>query len=133
MDDVATAYKHAVVAAQVAAVEPEIGPVSNWEHVGPYRFLADNLRGKAALRSDLLDLLRDNDPMGEFTSTLEVYYDQGDSVSRTAERLHLHRTTLYYRLRRIKEIIGVDPLSGFTHLELHMSLKASRWGRRPRI
>ncbi len=133
VDDVATAYKHAVVAAQVAAVEPEIGPVSNWEHVGPYRFLADNLRGKAALRSDLLDLLRDNDPMGEFTSTLEVYYDQGDSVSRTAERLHLHRTTLYYRLRRIKEIIGVDPLSGFTRLELHMSLKASRWGRRPRI
>ena len=133
VDDIATAYQQAVVAAQVAAVEPEIGPVSTWQNVGPYRFLAHNLRTKAPLRFEIHDLLTDNDPTGELAATLEVYYDQGDSVSRTAEWLHLHRTTLYYRLPRIKEIIGADPVSGFTRLELHMSFKAARWAQRPRV
>jgi PucR family transcriptional regulator, proline-responsive transcriptional activator len=132
-DAIPAAYREARVAAQVAAVEPELGSVTSWEEIGPYRFLADNVRDDAAPRSAVHDLLHASDPAGELATTLEVYYDLGDSVARTADRLHLHRTTLYYRLRRIKEIIGRDPLAGFTRLELHLAFKALRWADRPRI
>ncbi|MFC9361958.1 helix-turn-helix domain-containing protein [Rhodococcus sp. NPDC057014] len=49
------------------------------------------------------------------------------------DALHLHRTSLYYRINKIRDILGVDPLGGATRLELHLALKASRWTRRPRI
>jgi len=132
LDRLPEAYRQAVTAAQVAAIEPETGTLSHWENIGAYQFIATHLRDDSRPVSDLYDRLRAADPSGELTATLEVYYDQGDSVTRVAERLHVHRTTLYYRLGRLKGILGVDPLSGSARLELHLAMKADRWFRRPR-
>ncbi|MET7841076.1 helix-turn-helix domain-containing protein [Streptomyces sp. NPDC005356] len=44
--------------------------------------------------------------------TLAVYLDQAGNVPRAAKALNLHRTSLYYRLRQIQEITGMDLDSG---------------------
>jgi DNA-binding PucR family transcriptional regulator len=52
-------------------------------------------------------------------------------VRAAAERLHLHRTSLYYRLGRIAELTGRDLADGGARLELHLALKLVRLARRP--
>ncbi len=47
----------------------------------------------------------------ELMPTLTALYANDLDRARTAEQLHLHRTTLDYRLRRIRELTGLDPVS----------------------
>lgn len=126
------AYTQAVTAAQAAAVDPELGPLPDWDGIGVYRFLARALRPEAAGGCEPYERLAAADPAGELLRTLEIYYDTV-SVNQAAERLHLHRTSLYYRLGRIKDAIGADPLDGAVRLELHLAIKTARWLRRPRV
>ncbi len=148
LPDLPRAHRQAVAAAQVAAVEPGRGPALAWADIGLYRFLAgpddagpDSARPDDAGRDDadrtwnapLLRKLRAHDADGELAATLEAWYDRPGGAAEVAERLHLHRTTVYYRLERIRDILGVDPLDGWYRLELHAALKAQRWSRRPRI
>lgn len=132
IDQLPEGYRRAVIAAQTAAVEPESGTIATWDTIGPYRLIATRLRTEGTV-SDLLDTLVEADPNGDLVNTLEVFYDQGDNVKAVADTLHLHRTSLYYRINKIRDILGVDPLNGATRLELHLALKARRWTRRPRI
>lgn len=132
IDRLPDTYQQAVTAAQTAAVDPEISPLAAWDDIGPYRFLARNLRRDIRHQSELYDRLCAADDSGDLLHTLEVYYDS-PSVNQVARRLHLHRTSLYYRLGRIKDAIGTDPLDGPARLELHMAIKTARWARRPRI
>lgn len=41
--------------------------------------------------------------------TLEAHLAHGCVISRTAEVLGIHRSTVRYRLRRIRELTGLDP------------------------
>ncbi|GAA1310239.1 helix-turn-helix domain-containing protein [Saccharothrix xinjiangensis] len=47
----------------------------------------------------------------ELVETLECYYRNDMSRSRTAASLNVHPRTLDYRLRRVHELVGVDPHS----------------------
>ncbi len=58
--------------------------------------------------------------------TLETYLDHAGDVKQTAAELWLHRTSLYYRLRRIEEIAGVDLTRGEDRLLCHVALRLSR-------
>ena len=40
--------------------------------------------------------------------TLQVYFEQDGSVADTAQKLFIHRNTLQYRFRQIKELTGYD-------------------------
>lgn len=42
---------------------------------------------------------------------LEIFYDHEGSITKTAERLFIHKNTLQYKLRRIAERTGYDPRS----------------------
>ncbi|MFC5834467.1 PucR family transcriptional regulator [Nonomuraea insulae] len=65
--------------------------------------------------------------------TLEAYLDLGCDAQRTAALLHLHRTTVYYRLGRIAEILGVDLGDGLVRSHLHLALKDRSLAVRPRL
>ncbi len=58
--------------------------------------------------------------------TLEAYLDAGGNSVQTAEALHIHRSTLNYRLARIKTICNVDLASASTRLNLQIALKLMR-------
>ncbi len=58
--------------------------------------------------------------------TLETYLDHAGDVKRTAAELWLHRTSLYYRLRRIEEVSGVDLSRGEDRLLCHVALRLAQ-------
>ncbi|MEZ4667093.1 MAG: PucR family transcriptional regulator ligand-binding domain-containing protein [Anaerolineae bacterium] len=58
--------------------------------------------------------------------TLEGYLDAGGNGVQTAEMLHIHRSTLNYRLDRLKELCGVDLGDAVTRTNLQVALKLLR-------
>jgi DNA-binding PucR family transcriptional regulator len=59
-------------------------------------------------------------------NTLEVYLDAGGNGVQTAETLHVHRSTLNYRLDRIAEIVEVTLSDPATRTNLQVALKLMR-------
>ena len=62
----------------------------------------------------------------ELFNTLETYLDAGGNSVQTADSLHIHRSTLNYRLARIREICQVDLSRADTRLNLQVALKLMR-------
>ncbi len=62
----------------------------------------------------------------ELFSTLERYLDEGGNGVQTAETLHIHRSTLNYRLGRIEEVCGIKLNSPHIRTNLQMALKLLR-------
>lgn len=99
-------------------------PIASWTELGPYgpllRIPTDQLT-ESALPVELHRLL-DADQGGTLTHTLRAYLDHGCSGPAASDALHIHRTTLYYRLNRITELTHLDPADGRTRLVLHLGL-----------
>ncbi|WP_443073119.1 helix-turn-helix domain-containing protein [Streptomyces sp. S465] len=55
--------------------------------------------------------------------TLSEYVDRGGNYSRTAVALVIRRSTLRYRLRRIREIGGSDLADVDSRLNLHVATR----------
>lgn len=125
------ALRESKIAAQAATVDPALGTILDVRGAGVYEVLA----GGAANPEDSVyyRLLRDSGGASELLPVLELLYDNDGAVARIAGALHLHRSTVYNRLARVRKIIGADPLAGRVRLELHLALKAARWASRPRI
>lgn len=60
-------------------------------------------------------------PGSDLSLTLEAYLRQQFNATHTANELHIHRTTLLYRLRRIHELTGVQLEDRDTVLHLLLS------------
>jgi purine catabolism regulator len=60
----------------------------------------------------------------ELLKTLEIFFDCDGSKSETAERLFIHRQTLYHRLDKLKELLGEDFMVSENRLSIEMALKA---------
>lgn len=72
---------------------------------------------KAKLRP-LMDYDEENST--SLTETLRVYFQTDRNLVRTAQTLHIHKHTLQYRLRRIREISGISMSSTKDIAELWM-------------
>ena len=55
--------------------------------------------------------------------TLQGFFDNNLSISKTAQIIYVHRNTLLYRLRRVKEITGLDPKKFDDAIQLRIALK----------
>lgn len=55
--------------------------------------------------------------------TLKAFFDNNLSILKTAKVIYVHRNTLLYRLRRVKEITGLDPKKFDDAVQLRMALK----------
>lgn len=62
----------------------------------------------------------------DLVSTLEAFLDTGGHVVETARTLHIHRSTLYYRLDRIRALTGSDLFDGAIRNDLHAGLRVAR-------
>jgi hypothetical protein len=123
-----TSYEQALLAARVAARLPELGTVAYWSELGVYQALA-RLSDEALLTTTVhpgLEPLLGQPASQPLLETLETYLDLAGNAQVAAERLNLHRTSLYYRLRRVEELTGSDLRSGSERLCLHLALKLAR-------
>jgi sugar diacid utilization regulator len=123
-----TSYRQAKLAAKVARTVPSIGDQPHWRGLGVFRVLAQ-LPLDDALVSGLdprvSTVLRSGDE--PVVLTLETYLDLGCDAKVTAERLHLHRGTLYYRLQKAERIGGINLRDGADRLSIHLGLKLARF------
>ena len=120
-------HRHAELAARaVPRVRP--GPVVDWAELGAFepllRIPADRLDPTSV--PPALEALLRVDARGRLVGTLEAYLRHGGSAPAAAQALHIHRTTLHYRLDRIREITGCDLDDGETRLLLHLGLKIAQ-------
>lgn len=107
--------------APVPTVEP--APTAAADPIGAVaaRLAADEVPVHPGLEA-LLDLPE----AASLLRTLETYLELAGSAQATAEALHLHRTSLYYRLQRVELLAGTDLKDGTERLALHLALKVAR-------
>jgi purine catabolism regulator len=93
--------------------------------LGLYRFLyaLEPLPELRAFRDEMLARLRQKDRGGVLLPTLAAYLATNGSPTDAAQRLHLHRNTVLYRLGRIEEILGSDLRDADVRVTLHLALK----------
>jgi sugar diacid utilization regulator len=106
-------------------------PVSSFDAVRP-RLLISTIEKCLAEQQDLLDprvsSFVEADPEG--ARTLLNYLDAGSDVGRVAAQMHLHPTTVRYRLRRAFQATGIDLSGGPDRFAMHVQL---RCGLRPEL
>ena len=44
----------------------------------------------------------------DFIETLRTYLECDRSAAKAAEKLHLHRSTFFYRIKKLEELLNVD-------------------------
>ena len=98
-----------------------VGELGHWEH---YRDLPWTEATLARLSPQVHRLMQRDS--GEWVETLESFLDTNGDVSECCKRLHIHRTTLHYRMGRIREIVGdrLDSGSGRADLLAGFSIAA---------
>jgi PucR family transcriptional regulator, purine catabolism regulatory protein len=85
--------------------------------------------GRGALEGNpVVPLLRrlTDEQQADLFHTLEVYLDTGGNGVATAELLHIHRSTLNYRLEKITRILNADLSNPTTRTNLLVALKLLR-------
>jgi PucR-like helix-turn-helix protein len=118
-DSPALLYAAASVAAGCAAVDPALPRCVSWPQLSLYRQLLTTSEQAPAL------LPLPTQPASVLEQTLEIFLDNACDVQRTAAALHIHRTTLYYRLARLRDA-GFNLDDGLTRSHLHVALKQRR-------
>ncbi|GAB88749.1 PucR family transcriptional regulator [Gordonia rhizosphera] len=68
----------------------------------------------------------------EMMATLEAWFECDGSTAATAERLHYHRNTVLYRLRKIGDLTGRSVDKPIDAAELYVALRAIRLLGHPR-
>ncbi len=63
----------------------------------------------------------------ELADTLEAFLDSGQDLTITAARLFVHRSTVKYRLARIRQLLGTKDFSGDLLAAMLLALKARRY------
>ncbi|HEV2888289.1 MAG TPA: helix-turn-helix domain-containing protein [Jatrophihabitans sp.] len=106
-------------------------PVAAFDTVRP-RLLITAIEDCLAQQEDLLDpqitKLIETDPDGALT--LLNYFEAGSDVGRVAAQMHLHPTTVRYRLRRVAQAAGIHHSGGAGRFAMHVQL---RCGLRPEL
>ncbi|HEU4543851.1 MAG TPA: helix-turn-helix domain-containing protein [Jiangellaceae bacterium] len=121
-------YREGRMAAMAGGALSTVGPVVQWTELGVYQVAANLVaRGEVApvLHEGLRSLL-DSPEALPLLETLETYLDAAGNAQVTAETLHLHRTSLYYRLQRVEQLARTDLKDGMERLALHLTLKVAR-------
>ncbi len=59
----------------------------------------------------------------ELIPSLRAYLDHDRNMTQAAEYLHVHRTTLFYRMKKIEELLDVDLTDGHLLFLYELSLK----------
>lgn len=125
-DDLLRAVDEARTAAEIVGQVGGAVGSTRAEELGGWRLLhaigADPTLIAAA--SPAAEELRHADPVR--LETIETYLDAGCNVVAACERLHIHRTTLYYRLDTMPEVVREALADGLKRSTLHLTLKLLR-------
>ena len=121
--DVHNDLGNAQYAAYVAARVPKFGRAADWTGLGVYAAFQHLYRDPSAPEricpgiGALLD-----QRARTYRQTVRCYLGCAAQAQQAAEQLHIHRTTLYWRLARAAELLPLDLRQGEDRLKLHLAL-----------
>lgn len=128
--DFARSYREAQLALEMQKAIGGNGQVTIFDELGIYQVLGTTTDISAIERfaKVWLGALLDYDAVHgtRLVATLGEYLDCGGSYDATAAALSVHRSTLKYRLRRIREVSGHDLGIPDTQFNLHVATRAWR-------
>jgi PucR-like helix-turn-helix protein/diguanylate cyclase with GGDEF domain len=127
LEEAYQSYRQARMAADTAAEIPSFGTVARWQDLGVYRaisLLPSPEAVDAALDPRFEHLLAAGD--SGVLEALETYLDLCGDGQAAAERLYLHRGTLYYRLKKAQRAAGINLHDGRDRLSIHLAFKIAR-------
>ncbi len=121
LGEVHEAARHATIALRIACRRPAGMRFAAWSTLGADRLLAQIPdRARADIPDSLARLLR-REP--HLAATLAAYLDSGGDVKAVSVQLSLHRSGVYYRLRRIEELTGLRLSDGEDRLIAHVAIR----------
>lgn len=127
-EDLAHSFSEASRALHIRAESRRPYGMSNHDDLGLLRILDTSGDGVQLERyvSEWLGALveYDRDHHSEMVRTLGAYLESGGNYDRTADALIIHRSTLRYRLSRIRELSGRDLTDPDSRLNLHVAIRA---------
>jgi hypothetical protein len=121
-------------AAEVAAAVPAFSRAADWGDLDSYvvfQYLPRDQAAPERICPGITAVLTER--TGMYEATIRAYLDCGANAQQAAALLHIHRTTLYWRLARVTDLLAVDLSRGDDRLKLHLALKLAeltRPGRR---
>jgi sugar diacid utilization regulator len=128
--DFPRSYREAQLALRMQKAVGGSDQVTLFDDLGVYQILATDTDASAmeSFTRDWLGALLDYDGVhgAQLVRTLSEYLDRGGSYDSTAAALSVHRSTLKYRLRRIREVSGYDLSSPDTKFNLQLATRAWR-------
>lgn len=127
-----TDLDNARYAAEIAAHITDFDRAADWAELGIYAAFQYMRRDEAAperIFPGISALLADRS--GMYEATVRAYLDSGTNAQQTAAALHIHRTTLYWRLGQAAEMLSADLSRGEDRLRLHLALKLVDLTRTP--
>jgi hypothetical protein len=99
-------HRQALRARSVAETGREPTQLVDFGQVAVAALLADNLEDlRVWVQRTLGDLARDDDAMARLRDTVRVFLQCGGSYTDAAIRLHLHKNTVHYRVRKAEEVL----------------------------
>lgn len=121
-------YAEALSTTRMLARVASLGDVLAHDDLGVYATIAR--LPASALTADLIPpevrALLQEDEDGNLTTTVEAFLDAAGDVARVAGQLHLHRSTVYARLRRAENVTQCSLSDGHTRLVIHLGLAVAR-------
>src|SRR5260221_7366341 len=123
-----SSYQEAIAAQRIALQWHVYSPLY-FGDLGVYRLLSlllETAELRSFYRETLGDLAAERYANDEFITTLETFFEEHGNLSQTANKLHVHRNTLLYRMDRIAQIGGFDLENPETRLAVHLALKIRR-------
>ena len=130
----AQAFRNARLALALADIGVSSKKVAVWTELGSWKtiaLLADSYSQNPADLAELVhpgivDMVQSG--RDDLIHTLDAYLTHGCDARKTAEALHLHRSTLYYRLEKITEALG-DLRDGEARFDLMLSIRLANLAR----
>lgn len=127
-DDLVNAAQNARSAATLVQYLPEPRDSADISELGAWLLLSSVVADRAQLSlfsPAAYALCIDGDVLQR--ETVETYLDVCGQVRDACQRLHVHRTTLYYRLDRLPEVVRDALADGMNRSTLHLCLKLIRY------
>jgi hypothetical protein len=125
---VGESHREALISSRATWLDPgQYAGLAAWADLGADRLLLQLPLGRLT-ETDLpvpVRRLLAAGPGPDLAATLECYLNAGCDAQATARILMIHRSSLYYRLDRIKQIADVDLADGRVRHDLHIGLRTA--------
>jgi len=121
--DVRASLDNARYAAYVAVRVPQLRRAADWSGLGVYAAF-QHLNGDPSAPERIcpgISALLDQRAK-TYRQTVRCYLECAAQAQQAATQLHIHRTTLYWRLARVAELVPLDLRRGDDRLKLHLAL-----------